>query len=135
ASASTYCYGEEGTGLDPASTVCAEDAINIGSMALHGGQLDLRWSANCNAAWGHYSTDGISGAANALAETGVTHARVTVWNPGEQSQGQVGESYGFVGGSWWSAMVTGEKPTQTCVELVTQAETLDWAWGPTTTSA
>lgn len=131
ASASTYCYGEECEGIDPASTICANDAQTIGSMSVHGGQLDLRWSSSCNAAWGRYSDDGISSVSNAVAETAITYGRVTAWNPGGVSQGVVGEAYGFpAGASWWSGMVPADRRTCTGVEVVTQAETFAWTWGP-----
>ncbi|MFJ9775500.1 DUF2690 domain-containing protein [Kitasatospora sp. NPDC101157] len=48
ASAATSCYASSCTGLDPAATTCAGDAITVSQN----GPLELRYSPSCRAIWG-----------------------------------------------------------------------------------
>ncbi|MFI1801933.1 DUF2690 domain-containing protein [Streptomyces sp. NPDC020379] len=50
ASAATSCYGSSCTGLDPSSTTCADDArtVEVGGGT---GEIQLRYSPSCRAAW------------------------------------------------------------------------------------
>jgi hypothetical protein len=147
AQAEAYCYGSECVGLNPADTVCANDAITIGATSVNGGMLDLRWSSSCNSAWGRYSYTDLHGLGEIVSGTGVSHARVTVWNPGEESQGGSHMSGDWTARSWWTNMVSAETEACTGVEVVRQSppatdtadsqgmggytenESQGWTWG------
>lgn len=149
--AKTHCYGDECIGLNPAETTCASDAVTIGAMAVHGGMLDLRWSESCNSAWGRWSFTDLHDIGANTSSTGVSHARVTAWNPGKESQGtgydgKDNMSGDWIARSWWSNMISAETTACTGVEVVrqggppptgnggmggsTQNDSLGWTWGP-----
>ncbi|MDJ0342670.1 DUF2690 domain-containing protein [Streptomyces sp. H10-C2] len=48
ASAATSCYASNCTGLDPAATICANDATTV-DIGFTG--IELRYSPTCRAAW------------------------------------------------------------------------------------
>ncbi|MFI2203616.1 DUF2690 domain-containing protein [Streptomyces sp. NPDC020192] len=48
ASAATSCYGAGCTGLNPANTICANDARTIDTTFTN---VELRYSPTCRAAW------------------------------------------------------------------------------------
>ncbi|MFJ8434011.1 DUF2690 domain-containing protein [Kitasatospora sp. NPDC094019] len=50
ASAATSCYASSCTGLDPASTICQNDARTVAYTAPDG-DAELRYSPTCRAAW------------------------------------------------------------------------------------
>jgi len=136
------CYGEGCIGLNPSGTSCEQDAKTIGAMTVGGdGMLELRWSPSCNASWGRFSTYWRSNTVGGHEGYGISHVRVTAWNPGQPSQGVVGNVYGIFGeGSWWTGMVTGTTWSCTGVELYAQDRSpggmysdtysLGWTWGP-----
>lgn len=145
AEASVSCYGSECVGLNPADTICGDDATTIGAMDAHGGMLELRWSPTCNSAWGRYSYTDISALGEIASTTDVSHAKVTVWNPGEESQGGGHKSGDWIGRSWWTNMISAETEACTGVEVVRRDKPLagnegmgghsrfepqGWTWGP-----
>ncbi|MEU4119537.1 DUF2690 domain-containing protein [Kitasatospora sp. NPDC028055] len=50
ASAATSCYARSCTGLDPATTICQNDARTVAYTAPNG-DAELRYSPTCRAAW------------------------------------------------------------------------------------
>ncbi|MER7667183.1 DUF2690 domain-containing protein [Kitasatospora sp. NPDC096128] len=57
ASAATSCYAGSCTGLDPANTICQNDARTIDYTAPDG-DAELRYSPTCRAAWARATTAG-----------------------------------------------------------------------------
>ncbi|MFJ8473344.1 DUF2690 domain-containing protein [Kitasatospora sp. NPDC094011] len=57
ASAATSCYASSCTGLDPASTICQNDAVTVRYTAPDG-DAELRYSPTCRAAWARASGAG-----------------------------------------------------------------------------
>ncbi|MFJ9610167.1 DUF2690 domain-containing protein [Kitasatospora sp. NPDC101176] len=86
ASAATSCYASSCTGLDPANTTCANDAITVSTD----GPLELRYSPSCRAAW-------------ARDRNAVPGENVAVQNHPGQSADYSTTTYS--GGAIWSAMV------------------------------
>ncbi|MFD0151327.1 DUF2690 domain-containing protein [Streptomyces sp. NPDC055721] len=84
ASAATSCYAETCHGLDPATTICANDAQTV--LRDRTGWVELRYSPQCRTAW----------ARQAFGSKG----RITVNN----SQGAVFAA-DYAGGSAWTRMV------------------------------
>ncbi|MGW2722175.1 DUF2690 domain-containing protein [Streptomyces sp. NPDC001492] len=62
ASAATSCYGPTCTGLNPANTVCANDARTIDTTWT---QVELRYSPTCRAAWAR-RVGGINGGTDSI---------------------------------------------------------------------
>lgn len=54
ASAATSCYASTCQGLDPASTICQNDAKTVDYGWFH--EQELRYSPTCRAAWARYKT-------------------------------------------------------------------------------
>ncbi|MDV9193478.1 DUF2690 domain-containing protein [Streptomyces sp. SR27] len=53
ASAATSCYASTCSGLDPATTICQNDATTVRDNYFPG--VELRYSPTCRAAWARYS--------------------------------------------------------------------------------
>jgi len=73
ASAATSCYGPTCNGLNPANTVCANDARTIYTTET---QVELRYSPSCRAAWAR-RIGGINGGTDTIwvvNESGNTYA-------------------------------------------------------------
>ncbi|RSS55346.1 MULTISPECIES: DUF2690 domain-containing protein [unclassified Streptomyces] len=85
ASAATSCYAETCHGLDPATTICANDAQTV--LRDRSGNLELRYSPQCRTTW----------ARQAYGLTG----RITVNN----SQGAVFAADYTGQGAAWTRMV------------------------------
>ncbi|MER7845019.1 DUF2690 domain-containing protein [Kitasatospora sp. NPDC096077] len=86
ASAATSCYASSCTGLDPATTTCANDAVTVSTD----GNLELRYSPSCRAAW-------------ARDKYAVVGESVSVRN--HQGDSWDYSTVTYSGGSIWSAMV------------------------------
>ncbi|MFJ8472552.1 DUF2690 domain-containing protein [Kitasatospora sp. NPDC094011] len=86
ASAATSCYASSCTGLDPATTTCANDAVTVSTD----GNLELRYSPSCRAAW-------------ARDKYAVAGESVSVRN--HQGDSWDYSTFTYSGGSIWSAMV------------------------------
>ncbi|MFJ4187198.1 DUF2690 domain-containing protein [Kitasatospora sp. NPDC089509] len=86
ASAATSCYASSCTGLDPATTTCANDAVTV----LTDGPLELRYSPSCRAAWARdqHAVPGES--------VSIRNHQGDYWDYGTTNYG---------GGNTWSAMV------------------------------
>ncbi|MFF8374639.1 DUF2690 domain-containing protein [Streptomyces sp. NPDC015661] len=54
ASAATSCYASSCQGLDPATTICQNDARTVGTTSFY--DVELRYSPTCRAAWARYPT-------------------------------------------------------------------------------
>ncbi|MFD8974183.1 MULTISPECIES: DUF2690 domain-containing protein [Streptomyces] len=63
ASAATSCYASSCQGLDPATTICQNDARTVGTTTPW--DAELRYSPTCRAAWARFPT--------------FTPARLTIW--------------------------------------------------------
>ncbi|MFJ2785320.1 MULTISPECIES: DUF2690 domain-containing protein [unclassified Streptomyces] len=55
ASAATSCYGSSCNGLDPAATICQNDAQTVRTSAWG---VELRYSPTCRAAWARKTSGG-----------------------------------------------------------------------------
>lgn len=148
--AETGCYGSECTGKNPTG-FCDSDAFTAATETIttdvgEVGQLDLRYSPRCKANWGRFTAftlrpSIISGLTRNIIKAPVPLGRVTVWNPGQPSQGAVNNFDGsgdrssdmrraFRGVSW-TKMVDGTK--EACVGVEVSYENApgeDWLWGP-----
>ncbi|MFD5461566.1 DUF2690 domain-containing protein [Kitasatospora sp. NPDC127059] len=85
ASAATSCYASSCTGLDPATTTCANDAITVSTD----GPLELRYSPSCRAAW-------------ARDRNAVAGESVSIQNHAGQDADY--STFTYSGGAIWSAM-------------------------------
>ncbi|MFD8974185.1 MULTISPECIES: DUF2690 domain-containing protein [Streptomyces] len=54
ASAATSCYASSCEGLDPATTICQNDARTVAETYFPGG-IELRYSPTCRTAWARYN--------------------------------------------------------------------------------
>lgn len=143
------CHGASCTGLDPSGR-CDSDAYTAATATVYDptlgymGQLDLRYSPSRASNWGRYSA---AFGWQELVRTGVLSGYfsddgiVSVWNPGEQSQGMVWGQGGSVLGLFrqtrWSKMVDGTKRACTGVRAHYKEPGADdhgdfspWFWGP-----
>ncbi|MER5204496.1 DUF2690 domain-containing protein [Streptomyces sp. NPDC002825] len=59
ASAATYCYASSCQGLDPATTICQNDARTVATSGWS--NLELRYSPTCRAAWARLANGGSEG--------------------------------------------------------------------------
>ncbi|MFD6890255.1 DUF2690 domain-containing protein [Streptomyces sp. NPDC059957] len=59
ASAATSCYAASCNGLNPANTICQNDARTVSTGAF--GSMELRYSPSCRAAWGRFVLNAPSG--------------------------------------------------------------------------
>ncbi|GGU72644.1 hypothetical protein GCM10010275_04000 [Streptomyces litmocidini] len=89
ASAATSCYASSCQGLDPASTICQNDARTVGISGWS--NLELRYSPTCRAAWAR------------LADGGPYGQYVTVSR--EDGNGAYSTHYYGNGATVWTAMV------------------------------
>ena len=51
AAVAACCHGASCSGLDPQATGCSADAVTLGSATTGDVTVNLRYSANCGAAW------------------------------------------------------------------------------------
>ncbi|RSS55344.1 DUF2690 domain-containing protein [Streptomyces sp. WAC01280] len=86
ASAATSCYASSCEGLDPATTICQNDARTVQTSSRFG--VQLRYSPTCRAAWAR--VDGYSDAPMAVVV--------------ENSRGATYRTY-TTGGTEWTRMV------------------------------
>ena len=128
------CYGASCNGLDPEGR-CSHDAKTVGAMAVTDGMLELRWSPSCAANWGRYTPywRTVVGFQTLNPPVGII-ARVTVWNPGQPSQGTANADINPFA-STWSKMTDGRPAACTGVEVYHNRGTADnesqgWTWGP-----
>ncbi len=141
-------------GLNPQG-ICDSDAITIATMTVADvagawGQLDLRYSKSCQAAWGRFTI--FQGPRfwylTARGQSTPVHGRVTAWSPGLPSEGTVQSFSGTLTGTTWSYMVDGTMPACVGVEVVMRGQTSSdetgwsaepddysegWFWGPCST--
>lgn len=54
ASAATSCYAASCNGLNPAATICQNDARTVAESGDPMGAMELRYSPTCRAAWGRF---------------------------------------------------------------------------------
>ncbi|WP_328750554.1 YjfA family protein [Streptomyces sp. NBC_00285] len=114
------CYASSCTGKNPQG-LCDGDAITVGRQAItYGddevGTLELRYSPSCAANWGRYTALTELKRTTLIFGKDFIYGRVTVWNPGEESQGVYRKSIGSGDDSSWSYMTDGTKVACTGVE-------------------
>lgn len=138
------CYGSGCTGKDPTG-LCDGDAYTVASMEVntvlgYAGQLDLRYSPSCAANWGRF-TPALRPSEFLRFALGMSvpyAGRLTVWNPGERSQGFVERTPAPWELTDWTKMVDGTKTACTGVEVIYSTgrepgyggESTGWNWGP-----
>ena len=154
-SAST-CYGSSCNNLDPSGR--CTDGKTVGAMGVKDGMIELRWSEVCHANWTrytpyartvttylstHYNTPGDTPHDDEGSEVSdhystnydgiLIYARVTVWNPGQDSYG-VAHSADNPYGSTWSKMTDGNQHACSGVEVIHiidgESYSQGWYWGP-----
>ncbi|MFF8374640.1 DUF2690 domain-containing protein [Streptomyces sp. NPDC015661] len=84
ASAATSCYGPDCTGLNPATTICQNDARTVATNSIG---TELRYSPTCRAAWARQSSN----------------TAMTIWV--ESNTGLAENAYYTGSGTVWTAMV------------------------------
>ena len=133
--AAPACYGASCTGLDPEGR-CSHDAQTVRAIHVTDGMLNLRWSPSCAANWGRYTPYSRTVTTYSLMNPPIgIWARVTVWNPGEASQGSAHNASLNIYESSWSLMADGTKKACTGVEILYtfgngDNESQGWTWGP-----
>ncbi|MEU5811083.1 DUF2690 domain-containing protein [Streptomyces sp. NPDC047718] len=78
ASAATSCLGSTCNGLDPATTVCQNDARTV--LWAGWNEVELRYSPTCRAAWARKTT-GVPGRGISVTNS-LGNSYSTVWNGG-----------------------------------------------------
>ncbi|MEU1405322.1 DUF2690 domain-containing protein [Streptomyces sp. NPDC005728] len=89
ASAATRCYGSTCDGLNPANTICANDARTIDTTWSG---IELRYSPTCRAAWGRRA-GGLNGGVDSL------------WVENENGQAYSVDVPSNASGNYFTAMV------------------------------
>ncbi|MFE3072594.1 DUF2690 domain-containing protein [Streptomyces sp. NPDC059247] len=72
ASAATSCFGASCNGLDPATTICQNDARTV--LVAGWNEVELRYSPTCRAAWARKSTIGEATVINVTNTAGNSYA-------------------------------------------------------------
>lgn len=129
ASAAPACYGSSCEGLDPAATVCANDAYTILSRnavtpAGNWGNLELRYSPRCYSNWVRFTPwYGIRAFFGSLAG-GIVGGSPWIWRAGVANslRGVINHSGTFGWGyTNWTAMVTAAGTTCSSVGVYSTA--------------
>lgn len=110
------CNGTSCNDLDPVGR-CDADAITVAVRDVTFGRLELRYSPACVANWGRYTPYLRTQAFYLFNPRPISfNARVTVWNPGENSYGVAKRPF-WPFASTYSKMTDGSKVACTGVEV------------------
>ncbi|WP_369146319.1 DUF2690 domain-containing protein [Streptomyces sp. R44] len=103
ASAATSCYGPSCTGLDPATSICQNDARTVATNSIG---TELRYSPTCRSAWARQSSNSpmiiwVESNTGLYKEARYTGSG-TVWTPMIDDKGIIGRACGYITGFEWN---------------------------------
>ncbi|MER5204495.1 DUF2690 domain-containing protein [Streptomyces sp. NPDC002825] len=103
ASAATYCYGPSCTGLDPATSICQNDARTVARNSIG---TELRYSPTCRSAWARQSSNSsmiiwVESNTGLYEEARYTGSG-TVWTTMIDDKGIIDRACGYITGFEWN---------------------------------
>lgn len=123
------CYGDNCTDLNPADTVCADDAVTLYEReavtedSTSWGVIELRYSAQCHSNWVRFTPwGGVKGWISNLAASAEVSGSPWIWRDGVDAapRGTAGRSSPFTLDSSitaWTAMITADGATCMSVDV------------------